>query len=117
MLYAKNRVFLVSPLILDEDQIFTFKFWFNDVVQIGMHYRGELYCCLSRYDICDRSKVYHLACKLDQHDVMSVMSINADICSLWGSLRSPLVKKLLLTPSLLTLSNFATVLLEDVSKN
>ncbi|MBW4521759.1 MAG: hypothetical protein KME16_18925 [Scytolyngbya sp. HA4215-MV1] len=109
-------VFLVLPLVIDENQIFTFKFWFNDAVQIGMHYRGELYCRLHVYAIHDRSKVYHLACKLDQYDAIIVLSADAETCSLWGSLRSPLIKKLLLTPSLLTLSNFATVVLEDVSQ-
>lgn len=93
----------MSPLVVDESQVFSFKFWFSDTIQNGMYHRGELYCRLSSYDLKKRAQVYHLAYKLAQQDPLIVITVSTTTCSLWGSLRAPLVKNLLLDQTPLTL--------------
>jgi hypothetical protein len=96
----------VLPLVLNEERIFSFKFWFNGSIQTGMHYRNELFCRLSTYNVQYRAQAYHLACKLARQNVLVVLtSANNETCSLWGSLRAPAVKDLLLNPARLVLPN------------
>jgi hypothetical protein len=89
----------VLPILIDEHQVFTFKFWFNGKIQNGMYYRNELFCQLGTYTIQHRSRVYQLGCHLTQRDAFSAITCSATSCCLWGSLRSELVKQLLADPS------------------
>lgn len=88
---------LVLPLVVNEEQVFTFKFWFNGKVHLGMSYQGELYCRLESFDLQRRPQVYQLGCKLSQQNTSIVLSSASATCSLWGSLRDPAVKRILLT--------------------
>jgi len=89
----------VPPQVVDEEQIFTFKFWFNEVIHYGMYHRNELFCRLEVYDIQQRSLVYQIGCQLSQKDnTPIILSCATNTCSLWGSLRSDAVKELLLHP-------------------
>ena len=88
------------PLILHEAQIFTFSFWFNGSIHWGMHHDGELYCRLESFPLQKRPQVYQLGCKLArQHTSSIVLSSSAVACSLWGSLRDPSLKRILITAS------------------
>jgi hypothetical protein len=88
----------VLPQVISESQIFVFKFWFGDSIRYGMYHQGELFCRLGTYDVSKRPQVYQFACKLTQKQALTVITSNTYDCSLWGSLRSPLVKDLLLKP-------------------
>lgn len=93
------------PLVIKEEQIFAFKFWFNGTIRNGMYYQNELFCRLETFDASKRPQVYQLGCKLAQKNVLVALSSSTQTCSLWGSLRSPMVKKILLNPAILNLPN------------
>ncbi|WP_216351429.1 hypothetical protein [Leptolyngbya sp. 'hensonii'] len=76
------------PLLVDEEDIFIFKFWLDNNIQDGMLYRNELFRRLREYDIAQRPQVYHLGCKLSQKALI-VLSFTENKCSLWASLRDP----------------------------
>lgn len=88
---------LMLPLILHEAQIFTFSFWFNGSIHWGMHHDGELYCRLESFPLQKRPQVYQLGCKLARQHTSIVLSSSAVACSLWGSLRDPSLKRILIT--------------------
>jgi len=76
----------VLPPVINERDIFPFKFWFSDSIQDGMYYRNELYYRLQSVTVTHRAKLYHYACKLAQsHPV--IVTTRADECSVWISLR------------------------------
>lgn len=87
------------PLVLNEQQVFIFKFWFNNQVHSGMNHQNELFCQIGAFDAQHRSQVYKAACKLAQHKVSLVVTSSTTTCRLWGSLRDETVKKLLANPS------------------
>lgn len=88
---------LVLPLVISEDQIFTFNFWFNGSIRRGMYHQGELYCRLESFAIQKRPQVYQLGCKLTQQYTAIVLSSSVTSCSLWLSLRHPSTGRILLT--------------------
>lgn len=55
-----------------------------------MHYRGELFYRLHTVEFSSRARLYHYACKLARHSHV-VVSVSEQRCSLWISLRSPLI--------------------------
>lgn len=94
------------PLIVQSDQVFTFRFWLKDHIHEGLHYRGELFCCVQIFAASPRAKVYHLACKLERQGSPTLLLLSPTHCSLWISLRGSMVEKLLLRhipPELTTL--------------
>jgi len=100
-----EQVRSVLPLILDEAEIFAFKFWFNDSICDGMYYKNELFCRLETFDLLNRSHVYQLGCKLSRQNVSVILTLTSATCDLWGSLRAPIVKDILLNPTMLKLSD------------
>jgi len=98
-----RQVSSVLPLIIDEAQIFAFKFWFNDSIYHGIYHRNELFCRLESFDIEKRQRVYQLGCQLSRQSVIIVLTLAPTTCSLWGGLRSPIVKDILLNPDILKL--------------
>jgi hypothetical protein len=87
----------VLPLVINEDQIFTFNFWFNGSVHCGMYHQSELYCRLESFTLQKRPQVYQLGCKLAQQYTAIVLSSSVTSCSLWISLRHPSTGRILLT--------------------
>lgn len=94
---------LMLPLIINEEKIFTFNFWFNRSVHCGMHHEGEFYCRLESFPLQKRPQVYQLGCKLTRQHMAIVISSSATACSLWGSLRDPSLKRLLSTVDTISL--------------
>ncbi len=76
------------PPVVDEKQIFPFKFWFNNSVQAGMYYRSELFYRLHSADVAQRARLFQYACRLSQQDKV-VVTLSENSCSVWVSLRSP----------------------------
>lgn len=105
-------VHLVLPLLVDEKKIFAFKFWFNGTIQDGMSYQQELFCRLQTWEIRYRAKVYRLGCKICKDDTPVAIALSDTTCSLWVSLRSPLVKATLVDGVPLDLANLDTPLNE-----
>lgn len=91
------------PLVIQEEQIFSFEFWLNGSIHRGMHYRGELYCKLQTSDIYHRSQVYQLGCKLQKRSEPIILTCTPTTCSLWGSLRSSTAREFLLHPEVFAL--------------
>ncbi|HEY9662593.1 MAG TPA: hypothetical protein V6C65_29415 [Allocoleopsis sp.] len=79
------------PPVIDEEDFFPFKFWFNNSIQDGMYYRNELYYRLHTADINQRARLYHYACKMAHYDTVVVTACDRT-CSIWISLRSPSTK-------------------------
>ncbi len=84
------------PLIAEHDQVFTFRFWRDDRIHEGLHYRGELFCHVQSFPIHQRVRVYHLACKLEHQGSPTLVLLSPEQCSLWLSLRGAMVEKILL---------------------
>lgn len=93
------------PQIIDEQAVFIFKFWFDDTIQYGMYHRNELFCRLGSYAIQKRPQIYQFACRLAHKQALTVLTCTAQECSLWGNLRSPLIKELLLKADKQILAN------------
>lgn len=93
----------MSPIVIDEETVFSFNFWLNDSIHYGMYYNNELFGRLACFDIQLRSQVYQLGCQLTQQKAFVVITCSATSCCLWGGLRTPLIKKLLLKDSTLQL--------------
>lgn len=87
------------PLVIDQQQVFTFKFWFNDQIQTGMQFQNELFCQIASVDLTLRSQAYQRACKLAQQGLHLVITCTSNECCIWASLREELVKELLANPS------------------
>lgn len=85
------------PLVINEQKIFTFKFWFDGSIQDGMYCQKELFCRLQTFEARYRAQVYQLGVKISQHqDTLVAIALSSETCSLWVSLRSPLVKDALI---------------------
>ncbi len=105
------------PLLINEQQIFTFQFWFNGSLRYGMYYRNDLYCKLETFEIAQRPQVYQLGCRLANKNAAIVMTITENTCSLWGSLRAPLIKKILLRPDPVNLRKLLLQLPSDKTED
>ncbi|MBW4656172.1 MAG: hypothetical protein KME20_24495 [Kaiparowitsia implicata GSE-PSE-MK54-09C] len=79
------------PPVLDERDASPFKFWFDHSIQDGMYHRSELYYRLHSAGIALRARVYHYACKMVLHENV-IVTIDAQSCSIWVSLRSETLK-------------------------
>ena len=77
------------PMVLSESHVFTFKFWFADILQDGMCHQNELFCRLRTFDAKERGRVYYLGYKLSQHYTLVALTTTDSHCSLWISLRDP----------------------------
>jgi hypothetical protein len=107
----------VHPIVIDERQVFTFKFWFNGKIQNGMYYHNELFCQLGTFSIQHRSRVYQLSCQLARQNAFSAVTCSTTSCRLWGSLRAELVKQLLADPSTLSLSSLLNSVPQESSQD
>jgi hypothetical protein len=85
----------VLPIIINESNVSPFKFWFENGLQNGIHHQDELYCQLSSFPVKERSKAYHLGCKIAQGGTIVVLTLSPDRCGLWISLRDPLARSVL----------------------
>ena len=83
------------PFVVDERKILIFKFWFDNKVQDGLSYQGELFCRLQTLELHYRPQLYHFGCKLSQQGTSVVISSGVNACSLWISLRDPTIKTML----------------------
>lgn len=102
------------PLVVDEQQVFTFKFWFGGQIQTGMHFQDELFCQIVSVDLSQRSRTYQQACKLAQQGIRLVITCTSEQCKVWGSLRNDTVKQLLINPNQSQSSYFAIEFPKDV---
>lgn len=102
------------PQVIDERQIFTFKFWFGDQIRMGMHFQNELFCQIGVFDISQRSQVYQRVSKLAQQGVMLVITCSEQHCRIWGSLREEAIKQLLTNSVNLQLNDLMTDLSVDL---
>ncbi|MDB9518412.1 hypothetical protein PN466_15820 [Roseofilum reptotaenium CS-1145] len=84
------------PLVVKENTLFTFKFWLNDQIQEGMNYKQEMFCRLYTLRPQFRAQLYQFGCKLTYNGTRVVISITEQHCSLWVSLRDPIVKAVLI---------------------
>ncbi len=98
---------IVLPLVVKEATLFTFKFWLNDQIQDGMHHQQEMFCRLHTVAPQWRAQLYQFGCKLSQSGTPVVISLSSERCSLWVSLRDPLVKSVLIEGVSLDLPKFS----------
>jgi hypothetical protein len=76
------------PKVLQENCIQVFKFWFSGALQDGTHYHNELFYRALTVEHDRRTRLYHLACKFSERDVVTLVSLSEHQCSLWISLRN-----------------------------
>jgi hypothetical protein len=84
----------VLPLVIDEKKLLIFKFWFEDHIQEGMSYKGELFCRLQTFPVTLRPQVYQFSCRLLRQGTLVALTSGSETCSVWVSLRDPQVKAL-----------------------
>jgi hypothetical protein len=89
----------VLPLVIDEENVFIFEYWFDGTLRQGMYYHNELFSRVATFDIHQRPQVYQYGCKLTQRNALIVLTCTPSTCSLWGSLRSTVIKEILLDPT------------------
>ncbi|HEY9643465.1 MAG TPA: hypothetical protein V6C57_23455 [Coleofasciculaceae cyanobacterium] len=77
------------PLVIKEENCHPFKFWFNSSVQDGMYYGNELFYRLHTANSSDRALLYFRGCKLAKANSPTIITVAANQCKLWVSLRSP----------------------------
>ncbi len=82
------------PLVIDEKKLLIFKFWFEEHIQEGMTYKGELFCRLQTFPIALRPQVYQLSCRLLRQGTLIALTSGSETCSVWVSLRDPQVSTL-----------------------
>jgi len=85
----------VLPLIVDESKLLVFKFWFANATREGTCYHNDMFGRIGTFEIAERSKVYHLSCKLAAEDTAILLSCNRETCSIWVSLRSPRAEEMI----------------------
>ncbi len=105
------------PIVIDERQVFTFKFWFNGKIQSGMYYHNELFCHLGTFPVQHRAHVYQISCQLAQRGAFLAITCSTISCCLWGSLRAELVKRLLADASTRSLSKLLTSVSQDLPQD
>lgn len=88
------------PPIIEEGSLLPFKFWFDNSIQDGMHYRNDLFYRLYTVGLEQRARLYHYACRMAQRDLV-IVTATPKQCSIWVSLRSPSVTALNLRSQLL----------------
>ncbi len=95
------------PLVVDEKQVFIFKFWFDGEIQNGMHFQNDLFCQIGTFDVRERSRIYQFACKLAQTGTLLAITCSETGCRLWGNLRDETVKQLLVNPAMIKIESLA----------
>ena len=101
------------PFVIDERKILIFKFWFDNKVQDGLSYQGELFCRLQTLELRYRPQLYHFGCKLSQQGTSIVISSGINTCSLWISLRDPAIKTMLANSEISDLPNVSPLSLVE----
>lgn len=76
-----------SPQVIDEKLVPLFKYW-NDGIQEGMCYRGELYAHVRSYYPKERLQAYELACEMAQKGVETCVTCSKLRYAVWVNLRS-----------------------------
>jgi hypothetical protein len=104
----------VLPLLVDEQQVFTFKFWFGNQIRTGLHFQNELFCRLGTVEVQQRSQLYQQACKLTQNGTVLAITCSSTHCHIWGSLRDETVKQMLIDPQVFQRSGLIPVLSTDL---
>lgn len=77
------------PVLLSEQQVVFFKFYFNQAVRTGMSHRNELYQLIQIFDAQARLEAYRFGCDLIVQGVPVVISRSKDQYLVWSSLRHP----------------------------
>ncbi|NJN87173.1 MAG: hypothetical protein HC881_13850 [Leptolyngbyaceae cyanobacterium SL_7_1] len=80
----------VIPPVINEATLSPFKFWFQTSIHDGMYYHNELFCRWCTVTATDRAQLFHYACQLIRQNAV-VITADEQQCSLWVSLRSPIV--------------------------
>lgn len=68
-----------------------------------MYYQDELFCKLATFEIEKRPQVYQVGCKLARQEASVILTLTPSQCSLWGSLRTKVVRSVLLGKTALNL--------------
>lgn len=76
------------PSVVPESSLEPFKFWFNDCLQDGVHFRNELYYRLRQNSPDSRGQLYQVACRLAQRGADVLLTVSEEDCSLWTNLRN-----------------------------
>lgn len=87
LLQSQSLNFVLPPIV-EEKKLSPFKFWYNNRIQDGVCYSGELFYRMQTVNFFQRARLYHNACKMSLQDVV-IITTNHSHCSLWVSLRSP----------------------------
>jgi hypothetical protein len=79
------------PKVVRETDVHIFKFWFDGALQDGLHYDNELFYRALAVESVQRTRLYHLGCKLSEKGGTALVTLSEQGSSLWLSLRSQAV--------------------------
>jgi hypothetical protein len=80
---------VVLPVVLNEQQISPFKFYWEQTVREGMMYAAEIYGVAYELGSGHRLHAYQLACELMAQGWSAVVTVSQSRYLVWLSVRSP----------------------------
>jgi hypothetical protein len=76
------------PVLLIQDQVSLFKFWFNGNVQEGLRYRNKLFFKSELFQRYQRTEALELGYKISQKNIQTVITFSQLNYILWVDLQS-----------------------------
>lgn len=74
--------------VVSGDAVRPFKFLFGEQLQVGIHFKNELYYRIKVVPIACRSALYRQAYGLSDQGADVLLTVGADDCCLWANLRN-----------------------------
>jgi hypothetical protein len=84
-------------MLLAEQLVEPFNFYFGGAVRQGIRHGSELYGLTHEFNLRTRSKAYQTACELMNQTTAVIMTASETRYAIWVNLRSPLYSNLVLT--------------------
>ena len=82
-----------GPLVVKEELVSLFKFFFQQEIYDGMRYRQDLFRLLNTFEVARRERVYNLGHALADRGLRVVITRSRDRYKLWINLRDPWERK------------------------
>lgn len=75
------------PLVIHEQQVTLFKFWFDGTLCDGLRFRNELFRRIYQLDECYRDRVYALSYALTERNIPVIILYSNRAYTVWVNLK------------------------------
>ncbi|MDX2243624.1 MAG: hypothetical protein NW224_23335 [Leptolyngbyaceae cyanobacterium bins.302] len=86
---SRDRVLDTVPLVVDENQVAPFTFYWNGAVRLGMRYDHELYGLMHEVSLYARLDAYQMGCEMLAQGLPVLITASRQRYALWLNLRNP----------------------------